>query len=117
MEELLSLPNDIKELELKLMGYNYKKLALKKLLNSTEIKLMAKISSEKDDKGKAIFSNDTLRRAELDNRLRKDTQYDVIKEELKEVEVKEAEEKIEHTYLRRRFSSIKKVIEYLATIE
>lgn len=67
-DRLLSLPNEIEELKLELFKKQEKASIIKEKLKMWELVEMDYISSELDEKGKAKFSNDTKRQAELQRR-------------------------------------------------
>ena len=67
-ERLLSLPDEIKEMKVELINANNRLQHYNDEIKKWELQELDSIASETDENGKAIYSNDTKRKAELERR-------------------------------------------------
>lgn len=84
-ERLLSLPVEIETLKMDLLNKQENLRIAREQLKSWELVEMSYISNELDDNGKAKYSNDTKRQAELQHR--KDSSTDYMEYEYKAKEL------------------------------
>lgn len=117
--ELLSLPKDIKDQEMLLITTQKAFDAVKLRVKNWELKEMQDISSqmlteEEGKKPKAVFSNESARKAELENR--KDTHQGYAEMEGEHTTLKLAidQGKSELNYLYNRFSSMRNIAKMVA---
>ena len=78
-----------------------------------EDKIFFEVSSEKDENGKAVFSNDTLRKSETSNRVSRNPEYAELLVKEYQMKKKLSDNEIELDYLRRRFKSVEYIIELM----
>ena len=90
-DRLLNLPGEIEELKLGLFQKQEKASTIKEKLKMWELVEMDYISNELDEKGKAKFSNDTKRQAELQRR--KDESEDYFEHLVSEIQEIRASER------------------------
>jgi hypothetical protein len=74
-ETLDNIRKQIMEKELSIIRYSVNIEKVKKDLELIELKVLNEITQEVDDKGKAIFTNETKRKSELYKRLDEDGEY------------------------------------------
>ncbi len=67
-DRLLNLPNEIEEKKLELFNKTQGLEDIKARIKTWELMEIVDISNEVDEKGKAVYSNDTKRQAELQER-------------------------------------------------
>lgn len=77
-ERLLVLPNKIEEMKIRLLGKQQELEDTKTDMKIWELTEINEISNELDDKGKAVYSNDTKRQAELQSRKNDSRAYEEL---------------------------------------
>lgn len=87
-ERLLDLPNEIENKKTTLLAMQTHLRNEKEKLQMWELTELASISSEVDENGKAKYSNDTKRKAELQRRIDISEEYADIEELVKKLEGK-----------------------------
>lgn len=85
-DRLLNLPGEIEELKIKLYETQVKLGNYKERLKSWELIEMSRIANEVDDNGKAKYSNDAKRQAELLHRISESEEYGSLDYEAAELE-------------------------------
>lgn len=74
-KRLLELPDEIEKLRLNLLDIENGLLNNKEEIRKWELLQLDEIANEKDEKGKAVYSNDMKRKAELERRKTSDKDY------------------------------------------
>ncbi len=87
-ERLLDLPNEIENKKTTLLAMQTHLRNEKEKLQMWELTELANISNELDENGKAKYSNDTKRKAELQRRIDISEEYAGIEELVKKLEGK-----------------------------
>lgn len=97
-EKLLELPDTIKRVKTSIVELTTKLGDLKMELKRWELQTLNEISSEVDDKGKAIYSNEAKRQGRLLELQKDSPEYLQLEEKIKYLEQKINELDIELTY-------------------
>lgn len=117
LNELLSIPNDISEIQKKLIG---KTLALEEIneaISNMEGSIKYDISTEVDESGKKKFSNQDLRDAEFNSRVENHTELNEFYENKKDIQYEINDLKIKFEYLSNRQRNLRTIINFLSNIE
>jgi len=86
IEELQSIPSQVKELKLQIMGLNNIKHQTSERLNEIEMKHKDTINRETTKDGKKLYSNDDARRTALALFLKEDTEYTKLSSDNKKID-------------------------------
>lgn len=86
-ERLLSLPDEIKEMKIKLINADNKLEHYNEEIKKWELQELDSIANAVDEKGKAIFSNDAKRKAELERRKENNKDYQRLLKALDEAKL------------------------------
>ncbi len=97
-EKLLEMPDSIKRVKTSIVELTTKLGDLKMDLKRWELLTLNDIASEVDDKGKAIYSNESKRQGRLLELQKDDPEYLQLEEKIKYLEQKINELDIELTY-------------------
>ena len=111
-----SLPDKIKESELKLLALKNKLSNIINKISTKEAKIMSDICNETID-GKAAFSNEEKRRAEFNIRKSKNDEWVSLDEEKSKIEYDLKVEEIELNNLVNIKTAIKYTLVYLAAVK
>src|ERR1700739_3210150 len=82
------------------------KLPMEERTKEIELTIAYEVSVESDESGKKVYSNDTLRSAEVRKRLKSNFEYEALKEQLDILEKQERTLKTEIDILDRKFRII-----------
>lgn len=85
-DRLLSLPSEIEKLKIDIIYKQWELQTIREQLKSWEIVELSHISNETDDKGKAIYSNETKRQAELQFRKDSSEEYGAMESKSKKLD-------------------------------
>lgn len=85
-DRLLSLPNEVEKLKLELISKQQGLEDIRSKMRIWELATLSEITNEVDEKGKAKYSNDTKRQAELQNRKESSEAYKNDSDILKSLE-------------------------------
>lgn len=114
VEEMLVTPDSLKLAESKLLAVTLKLEDLQKQLDYWELFTARLIAEEVNSEGKKIYSNESVREAELLKRKTESKEYNFIKEEYDKKRFEKEELKIEVVYLDRRFKALRQIAELIA---
>lgn len=123
MSETVGLKSEFKELidsfQRKKMDFvilSEEKLLLTEKMKEIETEVAYDVSTESDGNGKKAFSNETLRNAELQKRLKNNSEYWTLKVQYDHLEKRERFMKVEVELLEKKFRVLEQIVT-LVTIE
>lgn len=112
IEDLMNLPQQIKDVEISTLDINEKLTSIKKELDTIESSMMSSILNETDEKGKPVFSNAEKRNTELERRMSAFDESIEMKKNIDRLERQYKESVIEIRYLRDLQSNYKAIMSY-----
>ncbi|MEQ9617734.1 MAG: hypothetical protein RIG61_00990 [Deltaproteobacteria bacterium] len=117
ISETIYLKNELKEL---IASFQRKKLdfvtlfdekhSLTEQMKEFETAVAYEVATESDDNGKKMFSNDTLRNAEIQKRLKNNSEYETLKMQYDHLEKQERFMKAEVEILERRLRVLEQIV-------
>ena len=117
ISEVVGLKTELKELidsfQRKKMDFVIlfdEKLSLTEKMKEIETEISYDVSTQSDGNGKKTYSNETLRNAELQKRLKSNTEYETIKIQYDHLEKQERFMKAEVELLERRFRVLEQIV-------
>ena len=93
--DLMRLPDEINQLRVEVLKQSIELENAKKSERNHRLDIMSEITKAKGEDGKTLFTNDTLREAELRVRLSKSLEWDRIQDKLQTEDFKLGETKIQ----------------------
>lgn len=105
LTDLMRLPEEINNQEAEILKLSLEFENSKKELKNYELELLASITNEKNDDGKPIFSNETLRTAELAKRMNAYLEAQRLREKVEKTGFALDVSKIQLSFLNNSFSS------------
>lgn len=94
-KRLLDLPNEIKQNKMAILKYEKNLNNLQETISRWELQQLTEIADAIDEKGKAIFSNETKRKAELEKRKQGSSEYSIWQDTVNELKYAIQEKNIE----------------------
>lgn len=106
IEELLTLPDEIKALESRLIALNIKLSLTQGHIDLWELNESRSIAEEFTTDGKKVFPNETIREAELEARKRRNDDFRRLNEENTNYQYEKDKEEVNAKHLERRFRAM-----------
>ena len=98
-EALMSLPSQIKEIQLDILSKTEEQANLEKEISKLEAKIKSEINAAVDANGKKVFTNAEMRAAELVERVEADLEISTIKQTHEQISKNISTVKIELEYV------------------
>lgn len=108
-DEILKLPENIKDAESRLIEATRRLYEAKKALEYREQDMFSEICNQADERGNKIFSNDGARKAELSKRMQTDEEYKKIEAVTAAAQIEVEKLKIELNYVSNMFSGCRAI--------
>lgn len=115
IEALKTLPQELKVAQMGLLELQRNREATERALALLKIETAMAVSGAKDpETGKALYTNETARDAEIQRRMGSDEKAVRIREALDALRASGEKAKIELAWLENRYSSARHILDYLA---